>query len=45
MAVGVERISEVPENIITEEQRKGYKRGNQVIRYAEVVVAKRAIKN
>lgn len=40
IAVGVEHTSEVPGNTIVEEQRKGYKRGNQVIRYAEVVVAK-----
>jgi len=40
IAVGVERTSEVPENTIIEEQRKGYRRGNKVIRYAEVAVAK-----
>ena len=39
-AVGVEHTLEVPENTIIEEERRGYRRGNQVIRYAEVVVAK-----
>jgi len=40
IAVGVEHTSEVPENTIVEEQQKGYLLGNEVIRYAEVIVAK-----
>ena len=40
IAVGVEHTSSVPENTIVEEQRKGYLLGNEVIRYAEVIVAK-----
>ncbi len=40
LAVGVEHTSEVLENTVIEEERKGYKRGNKVIRYAEVAVAK-----
>ena len=40
IAVGVEHTSSVPENTIVEEQQKGYLLGNEVIRYAEVIVAK-----
>lgn len=40
IAVGVEHTSEFPENTIIAEQRKGYLLGNEVIRYAEVIVAK-----
>ena len=41
IAVEVEPASQVAENVITEEHRKGYRRGDQVLRFAEVVVAKR----
>lgn len=41
IAVEVEPTSQVAENVVTEEHRKGYRRGDQVLRYAEVVVAKR----
>ena len=40
VAVAVEDRSDVPGNTILSEQRKGYRRGSRVIRYAEVVVAK-----
>ena len=41
IAVGVEYRIDKEENIIIEEQLKGYCRGDEVIRYAEVVVSKR----
>ena len=37
-AVDTVNAVEVPENAIVEEQRRGYLRGNEVLRYAEVVV-------
>jgi len=40
VAVAVEHLQEVDDNIILEEQRRGYTRGDKVIRYAEVVVNK-----
>lgn len=40
VSVDVKRTSDVPENTVIEEQRRGYLLGNEVIRYAEVVVAK-----
>ena len=40
-AVGVERTTEVEENTVVTEQRKGYRLGDKVIRYAEVIVAKK----
>lgn len=40
VSVDVKRTSDVPENTVIEEQRRGYLLGNDVIRYAEVVVAK-----
>ena len=39
-AVAVEHIQDVNDNIILDEQRRGYIRGDKVIRYAEVVVNK-----
>lgn len=42
MAVDVQHRSDVAPNTIVEEQRKGYRRGDQILRYAEVVVAKPA---
>ncbi len=39
-AVDTVYAAEVPENAIVEEQRRGYLRGNEVLRYAEVVVAR-----
>jgi molecular chaperone GrpE len=38
VAVAVEHLQQVDDNIILEEQRRGYARGDKVIRYAEVVV-------
>jgi len=40
VAVAVEHVQDVDDNIILEEQRRGYMRGDKVIRYAEVVVNK-----
>jgi len=40
VAVEVAHTSECPENTIVAEQRKGYLLGNEVLRYAEVIVAK-----
>lgn len=40
-AVDAVNAAEVPENAIVEEQRRGYLRGNEVLRYAEVVVARK----
>ena len=40
-AVDTVNAAEVPENAIVEEQRRGYLRGNEVLRYAEVVVARK----
>jgi len=40
VSVDIKHTSEVPENTIVEEQRSGYLLGNEVIRYAEVVVSK-----
>ena len=40
-AVDTVNSAEVPENAIVEEQRRGYLRGNEVLRYAEVVVARK----
>jgi hypothetical protein len=40
-AVAVEHAQEINDNIILEEQRRGYIRAGKVIRYAEVVVNKR----
>ena len=40
-AVDTVYAAEVPENAIVEEQRRGYLRGNEVLRYAEVVVARK----
>lgn len=37
-AVAVEDVQNVSENIVLEEQRRGYMRGDKVIRYAEVIV-------
>ena len=42
IAVGVEHTEAVPENTIVAVQRAGYMRGNDVIRYAEVIVAKQS---
>ena len=41
-AVAVEEVQDVSDNIVLEEQRRGYIRGDKVIRYAEVIVNKRA---
>ena len=41
-AVAVEEVQDVSDNIVLEEQRRGYMRGDKVIRYAEVIVNKRA---
>ena len=43
-AVDTVNAVEVPENAIVEEQRRGYLRGNEVLRYAEVVVARKKVK-
>lgn len=40
-SVGIERTREIEENTVVAEQRKGYRLGDKVIRYAEVVVAKK----
>ena len=40
-AVDTIYTEEVAENIIVEEQRRGYLSGNEVLRYAEVVVARK----
>ena len=40
-AVAVEHADDISDNIVMEEQRCGYIRGDKVIRYAEVVVNKR----
>jgi molecular chaperone GrpE (heat shock protein) len=40
IAVGIETRNDVAENIIIEEQLKGYYRKDEVIRFAEVIVAK-----
>jgi molecular chaperone GrpE len=40
MAADIQHRSDVAPNTIVEEQRKGYRCGDQVLRYAEVVVAK-----
>lgn len=42
MAVGVEITEELEENTVVKEERRGYRHGERVIRFAEVVVAKRA---
>lgn len=39
-AVAVEHIEDVNEHMVLDEQRRGYIRGDKVIRYAEVVVNK-----
>ena len=41
-AVAVEHIQEIDDNIVLEEQRRGYIRDRKVIRYAEVIVNKRS---
>jgi molecular chaperone GrpE len=41
-AVAVEHTQEVNDNVVLEEQRRGYIRGDKVIRYAEVIVNKRS---
>ncbi len=41
-AMAVEHIQEVNDNVVLEEQRRGYIRGDKVIRYAEVIVNKRS---
>lgn len=41
-AVAVENIQEVDDNVVLEEQRRGYMCGDKVIRYAEVIVNKRS---
>ena len=41
-AVAVEHKQEVSDNVVLEEQRRGYMRGEKVIRYAEVIVNKRS---
>lgn len=41
-AVAVEHADDVSDNIVMEEQRCGYMRGDKVIRYAEVVVNKQS---
>lgn len=43
IAVGVEYLSDQEENVIIEERLKGYCFGDELIRYAEVVVSKRPI--
>lgn len=40
VAVDVEHTDEYPPNTVVAEQRKGYLLGNQVLRFAEVIVAK-----
>ena len=40
-AVDMVDTVDVVENVIVEEQRRGYLRGNKVLRYAEVVVARK----
>lgn len=40
VAIGVEHVQDVGDNIILEEHRRGYIRNGKVIRYAEVVVNK-----
>jgi len=40
IAVGIETRNDVAENVIIEEQLKGYCRKDEVIRFAEVIVAK-----
>jgi molecular chaperone GrpE len=40
VAVAVEHVQGVDDNVVVEEQRRGYMRGDKVIRYAEVVVNK-----
>ncbi len=42
MAVDVEYMQEVDDNIVLEEQRRGYMRGDKVIRHAEVIVNKQS---
>ena len=41
IAVAVETRDDVEENIIIKEHVKGYRQGDEIIRLAEVVVAKR----
>ena len=41
-AVAVEHVQDISDNIVMEEQRCGYIRGDKVIRYAEVVVNKQS---
>lgn len=43
VAVAVESMKGVDDNIILEEQRRGYVQGDKVIRYAEVIVNKRSL--
>lgn len=44
-AVAVEHIEDVNEHMVLDEQRRGYIRGDKVIRYAEVVVNKQPQKH
>ena len=44
-AVAVGHIQDVSDDIILEEQRRGYIRGDKMIRYAEVVVNKRSLEH
>ena len=43
VAVDVEHTNDLPPNTVVAEQRKGYLLGNQVLRFAEVIVAKPGI--
>lgn len=45
MAVAVEHTQEVSDNIVLEEQRRGYVRGDKVIRFAEVIVNKQTLEH
>ncbi len=45
IAVGVENNQDIPAGYISREHLKGYKKGQQIIRYAEVIVVKQQEKN
>jgi len=45
VAVAVEHTQEVSDNIVLEEQRRGYVRGDKVIRFAEVIVNKQTLEH
>ena len=41
VALGVEVTEEIEENMVVKEERRGYRHGDRVIRFAEVLVARR----